>query len=239
MMPDNTIEAGIAFLAEAGLNLFAILDCATLPSGIQTLLRASHVPLDAYQRLVLIGHGGQRMWAALQAWGMQTTGPVDHFSTVMARKFIADYLHHPPTLWLYPDTPYIVPLQQLGELAGWSYPSPLGSGISPIYGVWFAYRAAFLTNADIPVMRHAPVPSPCDKCAEKPCMTTCPVQAVQLNAFAVDACAHHRLRPKSPCMDRCLARMACPFFPEHRYTLPQIQYHYTHSLGTIKAWYAQ
>ena len=26
-------------------------------------------------------------------------------------------------------------------------------------------------------------------------------------------------------------------FPEHRYTLPQIQYHYNHSLTTLRAWY--
>ena len=39
----------------------------------------------------------------------------------------------------------------------------------------------------------------------------------------------------------CQAANGCvaglPLFPEHRYTLPQIQYHYNHSLTTLRAWY--
>lgn len=231
------ITAGIETLANGGLNLFAVLDCRALPEKATDMMIQSGVPLANYQRLVLIGHGGQRLWQALQAEGMDTADPVDHYSVTRTQQWIRDYVADTAVFWLYPNTPYLIPLQQLGELAGWSYPSPLGSGISPVYGVWFAYRAAFLTNADLPLIQDAPAPSPCTACAEKPCITTCPVQAVQLTTVDVDACAHHRLRRQSPCQDRCLSRMACPFFPEHRYTLPQIQYHYTHSLKTLKAWY--
>ena len=30
----------------------------------------------------------------------------------------------------------------------------------------------------------------------------------------------------------------CPYFPEHRCTLPQIQYHYGRSLSSLRAWYS-
>lgn len=236
-MEAERVNAGITFLAEAGLNLFAVLDCAALPTAVADLMLAAGVPLAGYRRLVLLGHGGRRLWAALQEWGMQTADPVDDYSHTLTRQFIRDYLDDPPVCWLYPQTDYLVPLQQLGALAGWSYPSPLGQGIHPEYGVWFAYRAAFLTTAVLPLYGEPVRPSPCATCTDKPCITTCPVGGVRFAHFDVDGCAHYRLCHHSPCADRCLARLACPFFPEHRYTLPQIQYHYRHSLQTLRHWY--
>lgn len=233
------VTAGTNFLADAGLNLLAVLDHATLPQTITAPMLASGVPLNAYRRLVLLGHGGRRLWTALQEWGMKTADPVDHYTLTITRQFIRDYLDNPPVCWLYPQTDYLVPLQQLGAWAGWSHPSPLGQGIHPEFGVWFAYRAAFLTTAELPLRVEPERPSPCASCMEKPCITACPVGAVQAENFDVDGCARYRLRADSPCADRCLARLACPFFPEHRYTLPQIQYHYRHSWGTLRDWYGQ
>ncbi len=236
-MNDQNLERGIAFLAEAGLNLFAILDCAALPAQTEEAMLAAGTPLADYRRLLLIGHGGRQMWSALQERGMEPADPVDHYSTLITRRFIHDTLHDPPTLWLYPNSPYLIPLQQLGQLAGWSSPSPLGQGINATYGVWFAYRAAFLTTLELPLRSAPPQPAPCDSCTDKPCIQTCPVSAVQPEQFAVDTCVQHRLAPHSSCSDRCLARIACPFFPQHRYTLPQIQYHYGRSLTSLRAWY--
>jgi len=217
--------------------MLAVLDCADLPQRAAQLMLDSAVPLAEYRRLVLVGHGGRRMWQALQERGMDTADPVDEYSATLTRQFIHDYLDGAPAHWLYPDTDYIIPLQQLGAAAGWSYPSPLGSGISPVYGVWFAYRTAFLTNADLPLLREGAAPSPCMSCVDKPCITACPVGAVQPDAFDIAGCVSHRLRPASPCADRCLARMACPFFPQHRYSLAQIQYHYGRSLIDLRVWY--
>lgn len=210
-----------------------------MPAQAQSIMQKSGVPLANYKRLVLFGHGGRRMWQALQEWGMKTADPVDYYSVTLTRQFIRDCLDDSPSYWLYPDTNHLVPLQQLGETSGWSYPSPLGSGISPIYGVWFAYRTAFLTNARIPPIQEDPKPSPCVTCVEKPCIQTCPVEAVQEERFIIDSCVNHRLQPESPCADRCLSRMACPYFPDHQYSLEQIQYHYNQSLKSLKAWNAE
>ena len=54
-MNDQKLEAGAHFLAEAGLNLFAILDCATLPAETSKAMLIADIPLADYRRLVLIG----------------------------------------------------------------------------------------------------------------------------------------------------------------------------------------
>jgi epoxyqueuosine reductase len=231
------LEEGIRVLAEGGLNLVAILDCDALPDRAAEMMRSSGIALDSYRRLVLIGHGGRRMWDALQARGMEKADPVDHYSISLTRCFIRDCLGDSRVLWLYPDTNYLVPLQQLGEAAGWCTPSPLGIGISPVYGLWLAYRAAFLVDAELPVTTSAPEPSPCIDCEERPCVQACPAAAVQSNEMDIEACISHRLRRRSSCADRCVARMACPYAPEHRYLLPQIQYHYACSLATLRSLY--
>jgi len=231
------IEEGFQFLAERGLNLFAVLNCAALPDQAMRFMADSGMSVADYRRLVLIGHGGRRMWETLQGSRTETADPIDRYSIYLTQQFIHNYLDDPPIRWLYPDSPHIAPLQQLGESAGWCSPSPLGSGISPHYGVWFAYRAAFLTDADLPVISEQPAHSPCDNCLEKPCINACPTGAVKLESTDIGTCAAHRLGVNSRCADRCLARMACPVHPEHRYTLEQIQYHYRHSLIMLRNWY--
>jgi hypothetical protein len=232
------LKLGLEFLAEKGLNLAAVFDCAALPEDIVGVMETAGVPLADYKRLLLLGHGGRRFWGALNDFGWHTADPVDHFSTHLSQTFLRDYLGNPPHLRLYPLTEYMVPLQQLGELAGWCRPSPLGLGISPIYGLWFAYRAAFLVDADLPLTAFVPAISPCDTCADKPCITACPPGAVRLvEGFDVFTCSHFRLEEHSPCHDRCLARLACPVAPEHRYSLAQVQYHYGRSLQTIREYF--
>ncbi|MDX1416311.1 MAG: hypothetical protein R3293_19085 [Candidatus Promineifilaceae bacterium] len=231
------IEAGIEFLARGGLNLFAILDCLDLPEHVIEMMVNSGVSLAEYRRLVLVGHGGRRMWEELQRVGMETADPIDHYSISLTQQFIDNYLDAQPVFWLYPNRPYIIPLQQLGALGGWSYASPLGSGISPVFGVWFAYRAAFLTHAQLPIIIQDPKPSPCASCDDKPCIMTCPAKAVEQERFDIHACVNHRLQANSTCADRCLARMACPYFPNHQYSLEQIQYHYSRSLTGLQVWH--
>ena len=103
-MDDAKLSRGIEFLAEQGLNLLATLPCEGLPNEIRQALLAEDIPLPAYRSLVLMGHGGRQLWQALTAFGMQTADPVDHFSVVMARRFIDEFLDSPPVLMLYPAT---------------------------------------------------------------------------------------------------------------------------------------
>lgn len=236
-MNEAKLSQGVEFLANQGLNLFAVLPCETLPDNVSQTLLAEDIPLKDNRSLVLIGHGGWRLWQALTAFGMQTSDPVDHFSLVMTRRFIDEFLDSPPVLMLYPAG-YTIPLQQLGALAGWHHPSPLGLGINETYGVWFAYRVAFLTTLALPAIQNPQTLSPCDTCRDKPCINACPAQAVQgVGQFKVSACVDFRLQEQSVCQDRCLSRLACPVAPEHRYESAQLHYHYTHSLASIRRYH--
>lgn len=232
-MDEKRLAEGIDFLAQGGLNLFAILDCAALPPDVTALL-ATAVTNPTHGRLVITAHGGTRFWHALQQYGLHTEHPVDHYSLSLTRQFIHRCLDDAGHQMLYPQTDIFLPLTRLGDLAGWSTPSPLGLGIHPQFGLWFAYRTVFYTRAPLPVITTDPAPSPCATCAQKPCLAACPPGAVQVHHFDVFACADFRVAPGSPCAGRCLARLACPVAPEHRYSLPQLQYHYGRSLATIR-----
>ena len=229
-------NAGIHFLAENGLTLFTSLKISLLPEPLQLQIKENQIPLDSFSHLMMTGHGGKLFWQKLQEKEMPTADPVDQLSVQLTQQFIDHYLGNPEHLLLYPLTQYLVPLTQLGEVANWSHPAPIGQGINPEYGVWFAYRTAFLLNGRFPTITHPPTASPCQSCVEKPCISACPSSAVTQTNFDIFACTDFRVEPASPCADRCLARIACPVAPEHRYTLAQIQYHYTQSLATIKAY---
>ncbi len=227
-------QSGQAYLQQQGLNLYAVFDCKTLPPEIKTQILQNDIDLESYARLVLLGNGGSDFWTALQRAEIQSEHPVDDFSIQVTQHFVDTYLGETQSLLLYPSE-HFVPLQQLGTLAGWSHPSPLGLGINPKYGVWFAYRTAFLTTAPLPITPVAPSSSPCDSCQDKPCITACPGQAVQgVGNFSIPACATYRVTDNSACADCCLSRMACPIGPEHRYDLEQIQYHYRYALNSIR-----
>jgi epoxyqueuosine reductase QueG len=139
---------------------------------------------------------------------------------------------------LYPGS-IPIPLQQLGALAGWHHRSPLGLGVHERYGPWFGYRAAVLIDTVLPATSAAKGQSPCERCADKPCIAVCPAKALSESAPPdVGACADYRLAQGSPCALQCTARLACPVGGKHRYEDTQLRYYYGRSLQSIRAYTA-
>ena len=130
----DRVSQGFKHLAENGLNLQAVFDCAQLPVDVVQTMARSDVPLDKFKSLVLLGHGGKRLWEVLQAAGAAVIDPVDRFSLQLVENFIADSLDPSGALMLYPLTIFELPLQRLGELAGWHHPSPLGMALTRTMG---------------------------------------------------------------------------------------------------------
>ena len=227
------IEDGRRFLAEHGLNLFAVLDCNALPADVRKPMSES-MRFSDYSRLVIIGNAGARFWQVLQSDGPSPDHPIDSFSRSITQSFCSRYLEDEACEMIYPGN-FPIPLQRIGTLLGWGEVSPLGIGISNEYGLWFAYRAAFFTTAELPLSEKSQQLRACDSCVDKPCISHCPASAVSAStAFDIPACVNFRLSENSPCVDRCLARQACPVGVEYRYPEEMVQYLYEYSIKSIR-----
>lgn len=226
-MPTRRPDPDRRSLDAAGLNRLHVFDLADLPADIG-------LPDDAhrhYRQLLLIGHAGRKLWSAVQQEQPTGPDPIDDFTQRHTRAWLAQAAPGAAHRFLYPgDHP--VGLQRLGQLAGWHHPSPFMIGIDPVWGSWFAYRAAVLSETDFAPTPKAERISPCPTCASRPCIAACPADALQDGKFNLDACSTWRLRENSPCATSCLARLACPVGREHRYDTAQIR----HSYGISLAW---
>lgn len=225
-----------------GLNLQGVIDIAALPHELQEQL-----PLhgqQSWRQLLLLGHGGRYLWQRLEAHGLIVDGvaaeadPVDAYSL----RCVADYFgsQQPGVAFacIYPqraDVPSAgsINLQALGRWLGWHQDSPLRVGINPVWGSWFAYRALVLADTDLPVSKPVALVSPCLSCVAKPCVSQCPAGAVQAHELRLADCIDWRRQPQSTCVNRCLARAACPVAAQHAYTDSQRRYHYDLSLQHI------
>lgn len=216
--------------------MFAVLDAGLWPQAFINTARQANITLDDRYSLILIGHGGNAMWQKLNPQRSRGPDPVDEFSVRSAKHFVRRYVGACGYEILYPG-PVPIPLQQLGAIAGWHHPSPLGLGVNPLYGPWFGYRVVLLVPVKLPTQIDSGGRSPCDECASKPCLFACPAKALSAaRAPDVKACVDYRLQDGSPCQSQCHARLACPVGEEFRYQPAQLNYYYGRSLQSIRAY---
>lgn len=204
--------------------------------------------------------------------GDRGSHPVDSFAALQVKKILAHGLaghKQGEAEFIYPATAEIsaskdssaahhAPLQKLGQLAGWHQPSPLGTGIQPRWGLWYAYRALVwlpllpaLSDNDaldsIPVTKAGQVSgrestkldaSICATCESKACVSACPGQALGYGSTPdMSACTEYRMQDGSSCADRCLAREACPVNTDQHYPREQISYHYRKALVSLQEYF--
>lgn len=231
-----------ARLAELGLNLQGIMTA----DQIGDLLPAG---AESSCALLVLGHGGRRLWQAAGLSSDQPLAgdPLDDFSISAAQDFLARSAMTDYNL-LYPiaGNEDFVDLCELGRRLGWHHDSPLGAGVHPVFGSWFAYRVVVAINDPLAVAQLAsqfapasntqPIQarSPCDSCRDRPCESECPAGATGVS-FNIAACAAERSKPDAACALQCLARNVCPAGAQYRYSAAQMGYHYAHSLQAIRA----
>lgn len=228
-----------ANLDAQGLNLQAVFALESLPAEVLQTLALSGAEQARFRQLILVGNRGKIFWKALQARGMHGAHPMDQFVTECIAAWMEGPLYGHAWRQVFPG-PQAVGLQRLGSLAGWHHPSPFWVGVHQDWGSWFAYRAVVLADTDLPLTPQRESPSPCDSCADKPCITACPAGALasaQTGAWQLRTCLDYRKQENSACQDRCLARNACPVGAAQRYDDAQIRYHYLHSMQAIRAFY--
>jgi hypothetical protein len=216
-------------LDEAGFFLRAIFDVATLPAAVRDTIPGA----DRFRQLILIGHGGRRLWEAVKAAGLQSKHPIDDFTQATVKRWLAGQLPGVAHELIYPgDGP--VGLQALGRLAGWHHDSPFRVGVNAEWGSWFAYRAVVLADSSLPLTPSMTGDSPCASCRTQPCVSACPADALTDREFSLQRCIAYRVQPDSRCRVTCVARTSCPVRPEHRYDDAQIAHSYSRSLAMIE-----
>ena len=225
-------------LAAAGLNRQHVFDLAALPAEITATLGTT----AGFRQLILLGHGGKRLWECVQAAGGAGGDPIDDYCARVVADWFAAELPGRRYRIVYPGS-VPVPLQQLGTLAGWHQPTPFMIGIDPHWGTWYAYRAVVLADtgfcpSEAVDRAHEEVPlggsNPCANCLEKPCISVCPAGAMASSGFVLERCVDYRKTGQSQCKHTCLARITCPVGSEHRYGDEQMRHAYSHSLRMIE-----
>ena len=211
----------------AGSPLLAALEAAANDTG---LALRGWCPLQAGDglgsgTLVLIGNVGPDMWRAFRhALPRHTSNPLDSWS----RDTINDLADAFRARALFPfDGPPWWPFQRWARRADTVYPSPLGALIHPRYGTWHAYRGALVLH-DVVLSDQPPAgDSPCLSCTDKPCLQTCPVEAVTESHYDVEGCREYvRSALNNDCVDLgCRARRACPVGREYIYQEDQAAHH--------------
>ncbi len=184
---------------------------------------------DAAETVVLIGNAGPEMWAAFAAKtapeGRDTdANPLDDW-TRETLEMAAGVLG---CRALFPfDGPPFYPFQQWALKAGGVFLSPIGPLIHPHFGLWHAYRGALVFEQRLQVTTPSQSSSPCEDCAEKPCLGGCPADAFVTGDYDVPACVGHVASAAgADCREGgCLARRACPVGRDYRYGLDQAQFH--------------
>lgn len=221
-------------LDQGGLNRQHVFDLAALPAD----LVASLEPAPHERQLILFGHAGRRLWDCVQAEGIHSAHPIDEYSVRTVQRWLSEALPQARSRLVFPGSQRIG-LQRLGAIAGWHRAAPFMVGIDSVWGSWFAYRAAIVTDTTLPASTPVDNGYPCADCTDKPCITACPAGALVSGSFDLSACNAGRVAPDAHCALGCLARSACPVGAQHRYDESQIRHSAAGSLATIRAWAAR
>lgn len=219
-------------LADAGLNRQFVFDLSALPGELLAPLGDTH----GFRQLILLGHGGRRLWACVQAARLASEHPIDDYCIATVDRIFGGILPTNSYRLVYPGAA-LIGLQSLGKRAGWHQPTPFMLGIDEAFGSWSAYRAVLLAASDFRPSQRVDRPHPCTNCTSPPCIAACPPAALAGGVFSLEKCAHYRLLPASPCAHGCLARQACPVGTEHRYETAQIAHSYSRSLAMLRQYF--
>ena len=182
---------------------------------------------EAAATLVLVGNAGPAMWPVFAASREANDGvpnALDRWSRRVISRLAQAFggaSHFP-----FGGPPWH-PFIRWARRAGPVYPSPIGPLVHPDFGLWHAYRGAIALRERIEIPPRDDRVSPCETCADRPCLSSCPVGAFSASGYDVPGCvAHIESRTGAGCLTQgCLARHACPVGQATAYDAPQAAFH--------------
>lgn len=209
-----------------GARPFALLGQAVAPLGLClrggfTLTEADGLGTGC---LVLVGSVGSALWQVAPSQFRAVADPLDDWTQRVMDPLAAQW----GAQVLYPFSgPPFYPFQRWLQRALGLHPSPTGLLMDPVYGLWHAVRAALILPMPWPGPSPVVLPSPCESCRDRPCLSSCPVQAITPAGPVSDRCAAELTGPdRGGCVTAgCLARRACPVGPGQCYPPAQQAFH--------------
>lgn len=174
--------------------------------------------------VVVIGNIGGAMWPRFRREESPGPDPLDRWTRGVLRPIAAQF----GATYVHPSDRPFQPFQRWAQRADDVWSSPIGLLVHHTYGLWHAYRGAFLFGEDVQGLPAAGRrTSPCVSCSDQPCMTTCPVDAFTADGYDSQTCAAHVRSGSDPtCLaDGCAARRACPVGVDLRYGPDQMRFH--------------
>ena len=160
--------------------------------------------------LVMLGPDEPGFWPALQAsdeWLDDTPDPVDRWSARVIGAWAQDI--GATALFPFGGEPYH-PFFTWALRTGRVHASPVMLLVHDEAGLFVSFRGALALPQRLEIP--APPPKPCNTCTGKPCLSSCPVNALSPAAYDVPACKSHITSADSAdCMGQgCAARRTCP-----------------------------
>lgn len=177
--------------------------------------------------VVMVGHVGRSMWPAFVASGYlshDAAHPLDDWSRAVLTEIAAEV---GAGVVMASDGPPHAPIQRWAMRSESVHSSPLGLLIHPEFGLWHGWRGALLLADRWALPARGEAPSPCETCADRPCLGACPVSAFSAEGYDVPRCRAHLTLPDGErCLTAgCLARAACPVGGGHAYLEAQTRFH--------------
>ena len=215
-------------LEDFGLHLRGVLNLA------KDEAQSFQIDTDIDVSIALVGNVGSSYWPvfsqsseyqdglpdALDRWSRRVAGQVEEDFEVRA-------------IFPFEGPPYY-PFLQWAMRAEPLSQSPLGLMIHPQHGLWHSYRFGLLfQQSHIQDSPELSVDSPCQACAEQPCLHSCPISAFSTKGYDVSSCATYlKQTPDASCHQQgCLARLACPVGKNFRYESAQHRFHLRAFIG--------
>ncbi len=182
--------------------------------------------------LVLLGPAGPGFWAHVTAaaeFAGTRPDPLDRWS----RRVIGRMACRLGGKARFPfGGPPWAPFHVWALRTGRIWQSPVGLLVHDTAGLWLSFRGAVALRdrLTLPAVAQA---APCDGCAERPCLTACPVGALSGAGYDVPACRGYLdTVPGRDCLDAgCAVRRACPVSAAHGRDPAQSGYHMRHFHG--------
>ena len=185
-----------------------------------------HFPETA-RSILLAGNVGSSLWPYFAASAEFADGKPDPLNRWSARVLEEIAQSHGIGVVFPFEGPPFHPFQQWALRAGTVSRSPLGVLAHKTYGLWFAYRGAFLLPEAIEHQAEQ-TGGPCESCVEKPCLDACPAAALtRAQSYDVAASRSHVAGAGAQTCGAqgCLVRHACPWGQDHAYAPEQAAFH--------------